>query len=286
MLGALPHGAAPYYAGPVHGRLDEPTRSAVKRFQADHGLTVDGEPGPITRRALVTDYMAIDGTSLPAGTEIERHGCGEFHPAVPTGDDTDEQANRRVEIFFFEGPIEPRPRARCPRPGCPEYPEWLERTILTVDFTLPPPVLSNPRWEQPDDATTDELRLRLLDDGQLVCPDRPVIVAIGERRFAGVSDGEGIARLAIPKGSAQAVARYTPNDVSRLIERAIDLEVGAIESDDGVRERLINLGYPADLDLKYAVGWFQRDAGLPTSGEVDAATRAKLGVIHDPGGAQ
>lgn len=136
MLTALPDGAPPYYAGKVHGQLDAATQDAVRRFQADHGLPVNGVPGPPTRRALVTDYMAIDGTSLPAGTEIQQHGCGEHHPAVPTPDETDEALNRRVEVFFFEGPIEPPPRRPCPSPGCAEYPEWLRRTILTIDHDL------------------------------------------------------------------------------------------------------------------------------------------------------
>ena len=117
MLAALPDGAPPYYAGPTHGQLDAAPQDAVRRFQADHGLTVDGAPGPQTRRALVTDYMDIDGTSLPAGTDIQRHGCGEHHNAVPTPDETDEQANRRVEVFFFEGPVAPPPHAALtPRP--------------------------------------------------------------------------------------------------------------------------------------------------------------------------
>ncbi|MBK9036706.1 MAG: peptidoglycan-binding protein [Myxococcales bacterium] len=120
MLTALPDGGPPYYAGPVHGQLDAATQDAVRRFQTDRGLAVDGAPGPATRRALVTDYMSIDGTSLPAGTDVARHGCGEHHNAVPTPDETDEQANRRVEVFFFEGPVEapapaPLPRARLPR---------------------------------------------------------------------------------------------------------------------------------------------------------------------------
>lgn len=138
MLSALPHGEAPYYAGPASGTLDEATQDATRRFQEAHGLKVDGTPGPITRRALVTDYLAADGTSLPAGTELQRHGCGEYHLAVPTPEDTDEPANRRVEVFFFEGPIEPAPRPKCPAPGCPEYLEWLARTRVTIDFSSPP----------------------------------------------------------------------------------------------------------------------------------------------------
>lgn len=135
MLSALPAGQPPYYAGPITNVADAATQDAIRRFQADHGLVTDGVAGPITRRALITDYMATDGTSLPPGTEMQTHGCGEYHNEVPTPDETEEQGNRRVEVFFFEGPIEPPPRGTCPSPGCPEYPEWLRRTVLTVDFS-------------------------------------------------------------------------------------------------------------------------------------------------------
>lgn len=284
MLSALPDGAPPYYAGPIHGQLDAATQDAVRRFQADHGLTVDGAPGPQTRRALVTDYMNIDGTSLPAGTDVQRHGCGEHHNAVPTPDETDEPANRRVEVFFFEGPVAPPPRPRCPAPGCPEYPEWLRRTILTIDFTNPPPVISNPRWE-PAPTTSRELRLRLLDDDTRACARRAVIVAIGERHFAGVSDGDGVARVLVPEDASSATVRYSPDGAGRVVERTLIIATAAIDTDQGVQQRLQNLGYPAQADLPYALAWFQRDAGLPTTGQADPATRDALAQLHDPGGA-
>ncbi len=41
-----------YYKGPVNGVLDEETVKAIKAFQNDHGLKVDGIPGRKTRRAL------------------------------------------------------------------------------------------------------------------------------------------------------------------------------------------------------------------------------------------
>lgn len=283
LLSALPAGGPPYYAGPIHGQLDAATQDAARQFQTDHGLTVDGVPGPQTRRALITDYMATDGTSLPAGTTLARHGCGEHHPAVPTPDETDEASNRRVEVFFFEGPIAPPPQPRCPHPGCPEYPEWLRRTILTIDFTNPPPTIRDPRWEDAD-GDGAEVRLRLLDDDNRVCVGRSVVVAIGERHFTGVSDGDGVARLSITKGATSAIARFSPDGAARVVERSLLLVVAGLDSDDGVSQRLTNLGYPAATDLAYAVAWFQRDAGLPTSGQIDAATRAALGALHDPGG--
>ena len=142
MLSELRDGSAPFYAGPNNGVLDTATRDAVKRFQQSKGLAADGTPGQNTRRALVTAYMQIPDTTLPPGTVVQTHGCGESHLAVLTGDEVAEPANRRVEVFFFENRVDPPPRARCPTPaGCPEYPEWLRRIVQTFDLAHPPGAL-------------------------------------------------------------------------------------------------------------------------------------------------
>jgi outer membrane protein OmpA-like peptidoglycan-associated protein len=98
-------------------------------------LDPDGKIGPGTRRALIAAYMAQPDTSLPPEVEILTHGCGEFHNEVPTPDGVAMQENRRVEIFFFDGPIKPAPRKPCPGPGgCPEYEEWKKQSSKTIDL--------------------------------------------------------------------------------------------------------------------------------------------------------
>lgn len=136
MLSVLPSADAPYYAGPLHGLNDGPTRAAVRAFQADAGVGVDGVAGPNTRRALIEQYMAIDETTLPDGVDLQTHGCGEHHPVVATTDGVEEARNRRVEVFLFEGEVDPPPRPACA--GCPEYPQWLEKVVETVDFSDEP----------------------------------------------------------------------------------------------------------------------------------------------------
>ncbi len=74
---------APYYAGPITGVNDAATSDATQRFQSDNGLTVDGQPGPETRRALIVKYMALEGTSLSPDVPMVLHGCGMFHPIDP-----------------------------------------------------------------------------------------------------------------------------------------------------------------------------------------------------------
>lgn len=176
MLAALPEGGEPYYVGGVDGVPGPATTEAVKRFQREHGLAEDGVAGPDTRRALVTDYMALDGTSLPPGTPLQTHGCGEAHPTVPTPDQTDEPANRRVEVFLFEGPIEPPPRDPCR--DCPEYAEWLRRTVHTIDLG------DDPGW----------LDVAIVDGAGRPLPEVR-IVADGPTAAAGVTGADGTVRF-------------------------------------------------------------------------------------------
>jgi hypothetical protein len=121
---------------------------ALRRYQTERSLTVTGTANDDTRRALIGDYMALDGTSLPAGTHVESHGCGENHPAEghDRGNNVDDLENRRVEIFLFEDAIDPPVPASsgpgaptCPPPGgCDAYPEWRRRAVQTVDFRHQP----------------------------------------------------------------------------------------------------------------------------------------------------
>jgi outer membrane protein OmpA-like peptidoglycan-associated protein len=134
-------GGAPYYAGPIDGIAGAGTADATARFQADHGLAATGALDAGTRRALIAAYMALDGTTLPAGTTILAHGCGEHHPRVDTGDNVNEQANRRVEIFLFEDQIEPA-AADEPPGGCAEYDQWVDASVITVDLDAPPAQLT------------------------------------------------------------------------------------------------------------------------------------------------
>ncbi|HLL23523.1 MAG TPA: carboxypeptidase regulatory-like domain-containing protein [Kofleriaceae bacterium] len=129
-----------YYAGAITDTPTAESSAALAAYQGEHGLAATGTANEATRRALVTEYMGQDGTSLPPGTPIVTHGCGENHPEVATADGAAEQRNRRVEMFLFEGPVEPPPRTPCST--CPEYPIWLERTVLTVDLDQDPAFLT------------------------------------------------------------------------------------------------------------------------------------------------
>lgn len=128
------------YRGPVHGRGDPATKDAVACFRTASGL---GEGGldEAMRAKLIERYMQIDGTTLPAGTKVHHHGCGEHHPDIDTAAGVAEPENRRVEVFFFEGAIDPAPPASCPSGGCTQYPAWRKRAIEVVDVNVAPEVV-------------------------------------------------------------------------------------------------------------------------------------------------
>ncbi|HEX9618603.1 MAG TPA: OmpA family protein, partial [Polyangiaceae bacterium] len=118
----------------------------VEWFQRTRELTVDGIAGPQTRRQLVTDYMALDGTSLADDDQfyisIATHGAGESFPLADTGFELDERAanekedrfDRRAELFFFdtEFGVKPTPGAA----NGEEYLEWRKAAAQNDDFPV------------------------------------------------------------------------------------------------------------------------------------------------------
>lgn len=277
-----------YYAGPIDGQAGAGTNEAVQRFQADHGLAVDGVAGPDTRRALVTEYMQQDATTLPPGTPLEVHGCGEFHPAEPSDNPDIDAEDRRVEIFLFEGPVDPPAQNPCPAPGCREYPIWRERVFEDVDFrTDPPPedpVLTDPRFEAPAPEGTKPMELTLYSLRRQPCSDCMATVLIDDVRKFAKSDGNGVLRLDIPTSAKKLVVRYVPAELVTPIEMTIELELPPVSDDAGAVKRLVHLGYPADSDLEFAVFRFQSDFGVEKrTGRLDGATRQRLAEIYDEG---
>ncbi|MGH7341277.1 MAG: peptidoglycan-binding protein, partial [Candidatus Rokuibacteriota bacterium] len=185
MLKTLPSPEEPYYAGGVDGDYGPGTRGGVERFQEDHGLAKTGKVDAATRRAIITDYMAIDGTSLPADAQAEPHGCGEFFRAAETGDAVALAENRRVDVFFFDGPVHP------PNPGPhateeeAEYAAWRDRSRITHRLDTD---------GAGDDATPAQIRVLLhSNSGCVPLADRPYRIDVDGKVHEGVTDAEGLA---------------------------------------------------------------------------------------------
>jgi hypothetical protein len=90
-------------------------------FCADHAGLAALLVADTTGRAEAAAARLRD--HLPATTRLAVHGCGALH----AGD-------RRLELFLFEGAIDPAPRPGCAAGGCLDYQTWLARTVETVDL--------------------------------------------------------------------------------------------------------------------------------------------------------
>lgn len=117
VLSKVPHPVVP------RAGVDE-LESLTHAFRTQNGISAQGEMDDETRRALIAQYMAEDGTTLPRKMSVTVHGCGEYFPLDRSGskldtvavDGADDPLDRRVELFFFNGqdgiqPPPPGPRS-------------------------------------------------------------------------------------------------------------------------------------------------------------------------------
>lgn len=91
-----------YDPGPITGTDNPATRAAVRQFQTDHDLDVDGDAGPKTRHVLFELYMSGKHDIEIADAQFmdpKHMGCGEYNPFVETEEECEE--NRRVTFFLF-----------------------------------------------------------------------------------------------------------------------------------------------------------------------------------------
>jgi peptidoglycan hydrolase-like protein with peptidoglycan-binding domain len=281
MLKTLPDTDDSFYGDDVDGRPGPDTTAAIKKFQAfcngnrGTNLAVDGVAGAETRRALVKEYMALDGTTLPPGTPLATHGCGFFHPSVPTPPDTDSLENRRVEVYFFETNVTPPPQDPCPDGGCPEYPQWVAQTVLTIDLGDDGPA-----------ANTKTLEIRLVNNRDEPLTGAKYRLTVGTEIFDDMTDGNGAVIQDIP---ADAEAGVLALDTWSVVLAIGDLDDGPASA----KARLNNLGLAAGDDgsdaidelATRAIERFQMRnaipaAGKPPTGQLDGPTLQKLRDQH------
>lgn len=128
---------SPYYQGLVDGKNGKLTDAAVRAFQTDRHLGIDGDPGPLTRGELYRSYMdAIcirpgrafvmkpeqflgdPETNATGNGKAAYQGCSEFNPLLvfSSADDKEFQKpankaardqrnarNRRTLVLLFSG---------------------------------------------------------------------------------------------------------------------------------------------------------------------------------------
>ncbi len=118
------------------------------------------------------------------------------------------------------------------------------------------------------------IKIRLLLD------DQPRVglkyeLQLAERTIKGATDGGGFLQADIPPGAAEGtlvVGEGTSKRTYHLNFGTLD----PIDTEEGVRKRLVLLGYDADGNLAAAIRGYQAREGLAVTGTIDDNLRTKL----------
>lgn len=116
-------------------------------------------------------------------------------------------------------------------------------------------------------------------------------LVVGQLTMAGSTGADGELTEMVPATAREARLILEP-DTERM--RSLTLQLGALDpldGLDGVKQRLANLGYPREEELREfgegrteqlarALTQFQGDEGLDETGEADEATRRRLRERH------
>lgn len=130
-----------------------------------------------------------------------------------------------------------------------------------------------------------KLRVRLMKHGEPRMHES-YRVDIDGRLSRGVTDAEGYVDIYIPCGARKGKLWVGPPEEEKLY--ILDLGTTLpVERVKGVKQRLSNLGYHCgfvddEITRVYrdALAKFQKDSGLPETGEADETTRQKLVDAH------
>ncbi len=156
-----------------------------------------------------------------------------------------------------------------------------------------PKVQINPDLTKPaarDDQQKPEIvpfSLQLTDEDFKPYASKTYELTVEDLRFKGVTDGDGWVKHDVPKDARLAsidlwLDTYPTGRKRTYPVRLRDLAPASDVS--GAQTRLKNLGYyvgpggstAVDTETAAALQWFQRDHGLPPTGQLDAATIAAL----------
>ncbi|MGH7296641.1 MAG: type VI secretion system tip protein TssI/VgrG [Polyangiaceae bacterium] len=145
--------------------------------------------------------------------------------------------------------------------------------------------------DDPDDPKTKKVSLKLTDPGLAPYANKQFHLVVGDDRFEGTTDGEGVVHASVPIDATQAELTLWIDDYPQGRRRhwrlTLQAKLPPMTDLAGVQRRLKNLGYyEGEVDgkqsdsLRSGVQWFQKDAALPPTGEIDDATRGKLDEAH------
>lgn len=134
-------------------------------------------------------------------------------------------------------------------------------------------------------TTPARFNLQLLDEDNPRA-GVPFVLEVDDLKFPGTTDGEGWIRVAIPPDAMRGRLR-----VGTDLAEEYELDFGYIDPVDtitGLQSRLLNLGiYDGAVDGEMtdetleALRRFQKDNGLPITGQLDDSTRAMLRTAYE-----
>lgn len=235
--------------------------TAVRRFQADFGLAVDGDCGPQTRAQLVPAYMSLDGTTLPDDVEIAAIGAGEAHPRPDLPADHSDQ--RRVEVFLSHEPFD----QQAEPPSASEYEAWQRLSSATIDVRI--------------SEGRPLVEIILHDRSGQLMKHAWYRVFVGDALHAwDRADFRGIARFESP-ASGKVILVWGADHPEGPYQYVREIFADVLDEE---RKQLHNLGYDTDVDLEEGTIAFQAchnvdDSPVPcglTEGTLPQATRDAL----------
>ena len=145
---------------------------------------------------------------------------------------------------------------------------------------LPRPTGANHRFVTT--AAPLQLRIRVLDSDGKPDKDAPCVLNVDGISRNHTTDRDGKIKEEIPRDAKNGMLTIDDTELPLMIGH-----LDPVEKTTGQQARLNNLGYSAGpvgedrpLQFRSAVEEFQCDQGMKVTGDMDAATRARLEKVH------
>jgi hypothetical protein len=119
-----------------------------------------------------------------------------------------------------------------------------------------------------------KFKVRLTRNDEPVA-NQPFTLYVDGSPTQGRTDGDGFLEMPIPPHAEKGKIVVQEGSHSAVWEFQFGT-VDPIDTEEGIRERLTDMGYAAETDLAAAVRAFQEKENLTATGQVDDATREKI----------
>jgi hypothetical protein len=123
-----------------------------------------------------------------------------------------------------------------------------------------------------------KLRIRVLVDDEAQANANYVLLIDGRSRN-GTTDSDGFLEESIPPEAVEGELRIKKDGHERRFYLSLG-HLNPVDTDAGVRQRLLQLGYNIEADFEGSVKRFQTVNDLTVSGQVDDAFRRKLKEVY------